>query len=49
MRVFNFSVEDELYKAVKIDAVNEGKTTKQYLKDALTHYLKQKEQKKIEC
>ena len=50
MRYLNFSVDDETYKRAKIDAVNEGKTTRQYLVDILTEHLNQKnENKKIEC
>lgn len=46
MRYFNFCVDEETYKKAKIDAVCEGKTTKQYLVDILLSYLKQKEAKK---
>lgn len=45
MRYFNFCVDDETYKKAKIDAVNEGKTTKQYLVDILTEHLNQKMKK----
>ena len=42
MRYLNFSVDDETYKRAKIDAVNEGKTKRQYLVDILTEHLNQK-------
>ena len=42
MRYLNFSVDDETYKRAKIDAVNEVKTTRQYLVDILTEHLNQK-------
>lgn len=46
MRYLNFSVDDEIYKMAKIDAVNEGKTTRQYLVDILTEHLNQKKKTK---
>ena len=45
MRYLNFCVDDETYKRAKIDAVNEGKTTKQYLADVLLTHLNQKSKK----
>lgn len=46
MRYLNFGVDDETYKGAKIDAVNEGKTTRQYLVDILTEHLNQKKKTK---
>lgn len=39
MRYFNFSVEEEFYKKVKIDAVLKGQTTKEYMRSAVELYL----------
>lgn len=46
MRYLNFGVDDETYKRAKIDAVNEGKTTRRYLVDILTEHLNQKKKTK---
>lgn len=42
MRVFNFSVDDDVYRKVKIDAATEGKTVKDYLTNVILFYLKSK-------
>lgn len=42
MRVFNFSVDDEIYREVKIDAATEGKTVKDYLTNVILFYLENK-------
>lgn len=48
MKYLNFSVDEEFFKRVKIDAIKKGYTTRQYLYEAVKVYLAQSEEKEKE-
>lgn len=48
MKWLNFSVDEELYKRIKIDVAAKGMTSREYLRMVLKQYLEQNETLKQE-